>query len=69
MHVVSQVGLGLKRGPLTHPDPKSSNLPGPVYFTEPIEIDYYMRKLADRELVSAECTLESARLFVEASFE
>ena len=44
-------------------------LTDPVYFTEPVEIDYYMRKLADRELVSAECTLESARLFVEAGFE
>lgn len=44
-------------------------LTDPVYFTEPVEIDYYMRKLADRELVSADCTLESARLFVEAGFE
>ena len=45
------------------------SLTDPVYFTEPVEIDYYMRKLADRELVSAVCTLESARLFVEAGFE
>ena len=44
-------------------------LTDPVYFTEPVEIDYYMRKVADRELVSANCTLESARLFVEAGYE
>jgi len=41
----------------------------PVYLAEPVEIDYYMRKVADRELVPANCTLESARLFVEAGFE
>lgn len=44
-------------------------LTDPVYFTEPVEIDYYMRKVADRELMPANCTLESARLFVEAGFE
>ena len=44
-------------------------LTDPVYFTEPVEIDYYMRKIGDRQLVSAGCTLESARLFVEAGFE
>jgi hypothetical protein len=44
-------------------------LTDPVYLTEPVEIDYYMRKIADRELVSADCTLESARFFVEAGFE
>ena len=44
-------------------------LTDPAYLTEPVEIDYYMRKIADRELLPANCTLESARLFVEAGFE
>lgn len=44
-------------------------LTDPVYFTEPVEIDYYMRKVADRELVPASCSLESARFFIEAGFE
>ena len=44
-------------------------LTDPVYLTRPVEIDYYMRKVADRELLPANCTLESARLFVEAGFE
>lgn len=44
-------------------------LTDPVYLTEPVDVDYYMRKIADRELVPANCTLESARLFVEAGFE
>ena len=44
-------------------------LADPVYLTEPVEVDYYMRKVADRELLSANCTLESARLFVEAGYE
>ncbi len=44
-------------------------LTDPVYFTAPVEIDYYMRKVADRELVPATCSLESARFFIEAGFE
>ena len=44
-------------------------LTDPVYFTEPVEIDYYMRKLADRDLVPAVCSVESARFFIEAGFE
>ena len=41
-------------------------LTDPVYFTEPVEIDYYLAKVADRELVDAVCTSESARFFLEA---
>lgn len=44
-------------------------LTDPAFFTEPVEIDYYMRKLADRDLVPANCSIESARFFVEAGFE
>ncbi|MDA0992279.1 MAG: DUF6152 family protein [Proteobacteria bacterium] len=38
----------------------------PVYLTEPVTIDYFMAKLSDRELVDVECTLENARLYLEA---
>jgi hypothetical protein len=38
----------------------------PVYLAEPVTIDYFMAKLADRELVDIECTLENARLYLEA---
>ena len=41
----------------------------PVYFAEAVEMDYFMRKVADRELLSADRTLKGARLFVEAGFE
>lgn len=41
-------------------------LTDPVYLSEPVEIDYYLRKVADRELVDAVCTSESARFFLEA---
>ena len=43
-------------------------LTDPVFFTEPVEIDSYMRKLADRELVDAICTSDSSRLFLEGGF-
>lgn len=38
----------------------------PVYLSEPVAIDYYMSKLADRQLVNIDCTLENARLYLEA---
>lgn len=44
-------------------------LTDPVYLTEPVEIDYYMKKQADRSLSPDSCTLESARLFLEAGYE
>ena len=40
----------------------------PVIFTKPVEIDYYMKKITDRELVPSNCNLESARLFIEAGY-
>lgn len=43
-------------------------LTDPVFFSEPVEIEYYLRKLADRELVDAVCTSDSARLFLEGGF-
>ena len=36
----------------------------PVYLAEPVVMDYPMDKLADRELVHAPCSLESAALFL-----
>jgi hypothetical protein len=38
----------------------------PVYFTKPVVVDYYMNKIRDRDLVQSTCTLENARLFIEA---
>lgn len=38
----------------------------PVYLTEAVTIDYFMAKIADRQLVEVECTLENARLYLEA---
>jgi len=36
----------------------------PVYLSDPLVIDYSMDKLADRDLVSAPCSLEGAALFL-----
>jgi len=41
----------------------------PVYLTEPVTIDYFMAKIADRQLVDADCTLENARLYLEAGLD
>ncbi len=38
----------------------------PVYLSEPVNIDYFMAKIADRELIDVDCTLENARLYLEA---
>lgn len=43
-------------------------LTDPVYLTEPVTFDHYFRKLADRELVEAPCTLESSALYIEAGY-
>jgi hypothetical protein len=40
----------------------------PVYLSEPVTIDYFMAKVADRQLIGADCTLENARLYLEAGF-
>tara|TARA_B100000809_G_scaffold262465_1_gene313502 strand:+ start:287 stop:1333 length:1047 start_codon:yes stop_codon:yes gene_type:complete len=36
----------------------------PIYLAQPIEIDYSMDKQPDRQLVTAPCSLEGARLFL-----
>lgn len=36
----------------------------PVYLTEPVTIMHKVRKLADRELVTAACTTESAKMYL-----
>ncbi|MDA9909480.1 DUF6152 family protein [Gammaproteobacteria bacterium] len=41
-------------------------LTDPVMFKAPVTIDYYMKKLADRELVKVECTVENSRLYINA---
>jgi len=38
----------------------------PVYLSEPVTIDYFMAKIADRDFVNVDCTLENARLYLEA---
>ena len=40
----------------------------PVYLSEPVTFEHHWRKLADRELVQAPCTLESSKLYIEAGF-
>ena len=41
----------------------------PVYLSEPFTFSHYWRKLADREIVQAPCTMEAARLYLEAGYE
>lgn len=38
----------------------------PVYFTQPVVFNHRWRKLADREIIQAPCTMESALLYLEA---
>ena len=38
----------------------------PVYFTQPVTIDYHMKKMADREMIQLPCTLENSRFFLDA---
>ena len=44
-------------------------LTDPVYLSEPVDIDYYMRKMPDRNVLPENCTLEAARLFIEAGYQ
>ncbi len=37
----------------------------PVYLTEPVTFSHRWKKLADREVIQAPCTLESAKLYLE----
>ena len=41
----------------------------PVFLSEPVTIDYYMAKIPDRQLVDVPCSLENARLFLEAGLD
>jgi len=41
-------------------------LTDPVMLKAPVSIDYYMKKLAHRELVKVECTVENSRLYINA---
>jgi len=41
----------------------------PVYLAEPVTFSHYWRKLADREVIQAPCTMEAARLYLEAGYE
>lgn len=41
----------------------------PVYLSEPVTIDYHMAKIPDRRLIEVPCSLENARLFLEAGLE
>ncbi len=41
-------------------------LADPLMLKAPVTVDYYMKKLADRELVKVECTIENSRLYIEA---
>ena len=40
----------------------------PVYLSEPFTFSHYWRKLADRDVIQAPCTLEAARLYLEAGY-
>lgn len=43
-------------------------LTDPVYLTEPVTFNHYWKKLPDRGLVQAPCTLESSQLWLEGGF-
>jgi hypothetical protein len=44
-------------------------LTDPVYLSESVTIDYHMSKMQSRELIKMECSLENARLFLEAGLD
>ena len=44
-------------------------LTDPVYLTTPVTFSHYWKKLPDRELVQAPCTLESSLLWIEGGYE
>ena len=41
----------------------------PVYLTEPYVYDYYMNKTEDHDLQPVSCTVESARLYIDAGYQ
>ncbi len=41
----------------------------PVYLAEPVTFSHHWRKLADREIIQAPCTMEAAQLYLEAGYE
>jgi hypothetical protein len=41
----------------------------PVYLAEPVSFSHHWRKLADREVVQAPCTMEAAQLYLEAGYQ
>ena len=40
----------------------------PVYLAEPVTFQHRWRKLADRPVIQAPCTMEAARLYLEAGY-
>ena len=40
----------------------------PVYLAEPVTFEHEWYKLADREVIQAPCTMEAARLYIEAGY-
>lgn len=40
----------------------------PVYLAEPVTFSHRWEKLADREVIQAPCTMEAARLYLEAGY-
>ena len=43
--------------------------PGLVPDVEPVTFEHEWYKLADREVIQAPCTMEAARLYIEAGYE
>ncbi len=41
----------------------------PVYLAEPVTFEHQWYKLADRDVIQAPCTMEAARLYIEAGFD
>ena len=41
-------------------------LTDPIMLKSSVTIDFFMKKLADRELVKIECTIENSHLYIEA---
>jgi hypothetical protein len=53
-------GMGLKA---------EITLTDPVYLAEPVTFEHYWKKLGDRALVQAPCTLESSQLWIEGGYQ
>ena len=41
----------------------------PVYLAEPVTFRHRWKKLADRDVIQAPCTMEAAQLYLEAGYE